>query len=50
VIQRRSKVSDDAIHSYLKHSLGVVSRKDIKPSDLNDVLAWCEERGALADL
>jgi hypothetical protein len=47
VMQRRSKVSDDQIHAWLRQQYAVTSRKDIRQTDLNDVLEWIEERGAL---
>jgi hypothetical protein len=49
-VQRRAKVSDDAIHAYLHSQYGITSRKDVQQGDLNDVLAWLEERGAIAEL
>jgi hypothetical protein len=49
-VQRRAKVSDDAIHAYLHTQYGITSRKELKQDDLNDVLAWIEERGAIAAL
>jgi hypothetical protein len=47
VVQRRSKVSDEAIHAWLHHQYGITSRKDVRQADLNDILAWLEERAAL---
>jgi hypothetical protein len=50
MIQKRSNVSDDAIHAYLHHAFGITSRKDVRQDDLNTVIEWLEERKAIADL
>jgi hypothetical protein len=49
-VQRRAHVSDDAIHAYLHTQYGITSRKEVRQGDLNDVLAWLEERGAMTEL
>jgi hypothetical protein len=49
-IQRRANVSDDMIHAYLHATYDITSRKQIRQGDLNDVLAWLEERAAIAEL
>jgi hypothetical protein len=49
-IQRRANVSDDAIHAYLHYRFGAASRKAIPQSELNSVIEWLEERGAIAEL
>jgi hypothetical protein len=49
-IQKRSRVTDDQVHAHLQYSYGITSRKDVRQTDLNDVLQWLEERAAIADL
>jgi hypothetical protein len=49
-VQRHHHISDDQIHAHLHAQYGITSRKAIRQGDLNDVLAWLEERGAMAEL